>query len=110
MGQVLEFDYHVKLGSPAEHYKVVAAECSPAPGDMGHTFMCQFLENAPLLMSSIQKEKPLLGRPLNDVLSWEREYNPSGCYCNAESREYKWGLVFEVLHYALAQQEKSNLT
>ena len=110
LGQVLEFDYHVKLGSPAEHYKVVAAECSPAPGDMGHTFMCQFLENAPLLMSSIQKEKPLLGRPLNDVLSWEREYNPSGCYCNAESREYKWGLVFEVLHYALAQQEKSNLT
>ena len=59
-------------------------------------------------MSAIEKEKPFLGKPLNDVLDWEREYNPSGCYCSSESRDYKWGLVFEVLHYALAQQDKSS--
>ncbi|MGA7160944.1 MAG: hypothetical protein WBZ48_08070 [Bacteroidota bacterium] len=110
LGQVLEFDYHVKLSPPGQDYRIIAAECAPAPDDVGHKFMCQYLENAPLLMSSIRGEKPLLGKPLNDVLAWEREYNPSGCYCNAESREYKWGLVFEVLHFALAQQEKSNLT
>ncbi|MGA9408173.1 MAG: hypothetical protein WBW71_13650 [Bacteroidota bacterium] len=110
LGHVLEFDYHVKLSSPAENYKVVSAECCPAPGDVGHTLMCQYLENAPLFMNSIRRERPLLGKPLNDVLSWEREYNPSGCYCSSESREYKWGLVFEVLHYALAQQGKSNST
>ncbi len=110
MGHALEFDYHVKLSSPAENYRVVAAQCVPAPGDVGHTLMCQYLENARQLMSAIEKEKPLLGRPLNDVLNWKREYNPSGCYCNPESRDYKWGLVFEVLHYALAQQEKLSST
>ncbi len=108
MGHMLEFDYHIKLSSPAENYKVLAAQCAPAPGDAGHTLMCQYLENRRQLMIAIDNEKPLLGKPLNDVLSWEREYNPSGCYCSPESREYKWGLVFEVLHYALAQQEKSS--
>ena len=108
MGHSLEFDYHVKLRSLSENYTIVSAQCVPVPGDTGHTLMCQYLENAPQLMSTIKKERPLLGRPLNDVLSWEREYNPSGCYCSPESRKYKWGLVFEVLHYALAQQEKSS--
>ncbi len=110
MGHALEFDYHVKLSPPNENYKVVAVRCVPAPGDAGHTLMCQYLENARQLMSAIEKEKPLLGRPLDDVLNWKREYNPSGCYCNPESRDYKWGLVFEVLHYALAQQATSNST
>ena len=110
MGHALEFDYHITLSSSAENYRVLAAQCVPAPGDAGHTLMCQYLENARQLMSAIEKEKPLLGKPLDDVLNWKREYNPSGCYCSPESREYKWGLVFEVLHYALAQREKSNST
>ena len=110
MGHTLEFDYHVKLSPSNENYKIIAAQCVPAPGEMGYTLMCQYLENSRQLMSAIEKEKPLLGKPLNDVLNWTREYNPSGCYCSPESREYKWGLVFEVLHYALAQQEKMNAT
>ena len=107
MGHSLEFDYHITLSPSAENYKVIAARCVPAPGDVGHTLMCRYLENGRQLMSEIEEEKPFLGRPLNDVLGWRREYNPSGCYCNSESRDYKWGIVFEVLHYALAQQEKS---
>ncbi len=109
MGHALEFDYHVKLGSSDEQHKVIAAQCMPAPDDVGHTLMCQYLEDARRLMSAIETEKPLLGKPLSDVLTWTRAYNPSGCYCSAVSREYKWGIVFEVLYYALSQQEKSSL-
>ena len=57
-------------------------------------------------MHSIATEKPLLGRPLNDVLAWARMPNPSGCYCDLERRLHKWGLVFEVIHFALVQREK----
>ena len=57
-------------------------------------------------MRSIAGEKPLLGRPLNEVLTWERAYNPSGCYCDSPRREHKWGLVLEVIHFALARREK----
>ncbi len=107
MGHSLEFDYHITLSPSADHYRVIAARCVPAPGDEGHTLMCQYLENARQLMSDIEKETPLLGKPLDDVLSWRREYNPSGCYCNSESRDYKWGIAFEVIHYALMEEEKS---
>ena len=57
-------------------------------------------------MENIAGEKPLLGRPLNEVLGWERRSSPSGCYCDLDRRLHKWGLVLEVLHYALVQQEK----
>jgi hypothetical protein len=80
--------------------------CVPASGDTGHTCQCEYLNNAASLMGRIADEKPLLGWPLNDVLSWERAYSPSGCFCDADRRSHKWGLVFEVIHYALVQREK----
>ena len=109
LGQTIEFDYHIKVGPPAERYKIIETRLVPAPGDLGHTFMCRYLEDSKSLMGAIDTEKPLLGRPLEDVLAWNREYNPSGCYCNAASREHKWGLVFEVLHYALVENEKKRI-
>jgi hypothetical protein len=105
MGRTLEFDYHVKLGSSDVGSKIIDAYCAPASGDTGHMFMCQYLEDADSLMNAIGNDKPLLRRPLKDVLTWRREYTPSGCYCSVASREYKWGIVLEVLHYALVQRE-----
>lgn len=105
MGRPLEFDYHVQLGPATEGYPITDATCAPAPGDTGHTQQCEYLNDAVALMGSIANEKPLLGRPLNDVLTWERAVNPSGCFCSADRRAHKWGLVFEVLHYALVQHE-----
>jgi hypothetical protein len=68
--------------------------------------MCAYLDNPQKLMGSIAGEKPLLGRPLNEVLAWPRPTSPAGCYCDADSRAHKWGLVFEVIHYALVEHEK----
>jgi hypothetical protein len=106
LGRPLEFDYHVKLAAPEEGYRIVEALCVPAPGDTGHTSQCEYLANAAGLMRAVAEEKPLLGQPLNAVLAWPRAYSPSGCYCDAERRAHKWGLVLEVIHYALAQREK----
>ena len=105
LGRPLEFDYLVTLASGHDHYKIVAASCTTAPGDTGHTCQCEYLKDAASLLRAIAEEKPLLGRPLNDVLAWKRAYSPSGCYCDADRRAHKWGLVFEVIHYALAERE-----
>ena len=67
--------------------------------------MCEYLRDSEALIEEMEKEKPLLGQPLNAVLSWQRRANPAGCFCDDDSREHKWGLVLEVLHYALAQDE-----
>jgi hypothetical protein len=58
---------------------------------------------------AVASEKPLLGRPLDDVLEWQRPRSPSGCFCDADRRAHKWGLVFEVIHFTLVQREKEGL-
>jgi hypothetical protein len=104
MGRSLEFDYHVSLGRRDEGYPILETRCSPAPGDTGHTFMCRYDAGGQLL-AAVDSDKPLLGRPLHEVLAWQRPPNPAGCYCEESSRHHKWGLVLETLHYALFGHE-----
>ena len=106
LGQPLEFHYHIKLGLSERGCIISDALCVPAPGDIGHTKQCEFLADAGSLMDHIAGEKPLLGKPLDDVLTWARPHSPSGCYCDADRRAHKWGLALEVLHFTLVQREK----
>jgi hypothetical protein len=105
MGRPLAFDYAVKLGPRTQGFPILDQRCVPAPDDAGHTHMCQFLENPGRLMDSIDREKPLSGEQLKAVLSWQRKPTAAGCYCEPASRDHKWGLVLETIHYALAQKE-----
>lgn len=105
LGHPILIDYEVMLG-PAHHgYKILEMSCHPAAADTGNTLQCSYIQDAVGLMSSIDSEKPLLGQPLNDILSWDRPFAPSGCLCYADRRAHKWGLVLEVIHYALVQRE-----
>jgi hypothetical protein len=104
MGRPLEFDYRVSLGHREEGYPILDARCGPAPGDSGHTFMCQYDAEGKLL-AAVDAEKPLLGRPLREVLEWQRPPDAAGCYCEPASRQHKWGLVLETIHYALLEWE-----
>ncbi len=108
LGHPLKFDYHIKLSPATNNYRIISLSCVPADGDTGYSFMCEYLENPETLMRAIENERPLLGQPLNEVLNWKREFTPDGCYCKPKGRDYKWGIVLEVLHYALAQYEIKN--
>ena len=103
MGRPLAFRYHVKLGPRAQGYPIREQSCAPAPGDTGYTYMCQYLEDSSRLMAAIDREKPLNGQQLEAVLEWQREPSGAGCFCAAASRDHKWGLVLETIHYALNQ-------
>jgi len=107
MGRALKFVYALKLGPKREGYPILDQRCTPAPGDEGYKSMCRYLNVGDHLISAIAMEKPLLGRPLNDVLTWKRDSASAGCYCDAESRTHKWGLVLETVHYALAQRQEN---
>ena len=110
MGRPLTFNYDVKLGPRAEGYPIWEQRCAPADGDMGHTAMCKYVENPARLMAAIEADKPLGGERLNAVLSWQRIASAAGCYCESSSRDHKWGMVLETIHYALAQQEMTQDT
>jgi hypothetical protein len=105
MGQPLAFHYYVKLGRADEGYPLCEQQCQPAPNDQGHTCMCEYLTNADGLMTAIDKEQPLFGRPLGEALVADWPTCAAGCYCEADSRTHKWGLVLQTIHYALARQE-----
>jgi len=105
MGRPIAFRYYVTLGPREAGYPILDQRCAPAPGDTGHALMCRYLTHRDELMGAIESEQPLLGRRLDDVLTWSRPYASAGCHCDADSRTHKWGLVFETLHYALAREE-----
>jgi hypothetical protein len=107
MGRPLQYDYRVRLGPAGGGYSVLAAECAPAAGDTGHAFQCEHLNHPGALEKNLAAEKPLLNQPLNDVLTWSRAHSPAGCYCEGASRAHKWGLVYEVIHFALARRASS---
>lgn len=106
MGRPLAFDYTVTLGPHQAGYPILHQHCAPAPNDAGHAHMCQYIENPDQLMSAIGTETPLHGQRLNAILAWQREPSAAGCFCEAASRNHKWGLVLETLHYALVQRDK----
>ena len=110
MGQPLAFDYTVTLDAVGDSYVIRETDCRPAPDDEGHKKMCAYISDAPALMQAIATEKPLLGRPLGDVLNWTRVPAMAGCHCDAASRAHKWGLALEAIHFALAQRTASRAT
>jgi len=101
LGRPLAFDYTVVLGPRERGYPICEQACVPAPGDAGHRHMCQYTANPEELMAAIGREKPLLGRRLDEVLDWSRPASPAGCYCDPASRDHKWGLVLETIHFKL---------
>jgi hypothetical protein len=109
MGRALEFHYHVTLGPRADGYPILDERCEPAPGDRGHAHMCRYLTSPAMLMAAIRDERPLIGRPLDAAMTWQRVASSAGCYCEPAARTYKWGLVLETIHYALAQRESSRM-
>jgi hypothetical protein len=109
LGRAVHYEYRVRLHPRREAYRVAEMNCAPADGDTGHASMCEYLKDPEGFMRQVEAEKPLLGCPLNEVLAWKRSSNPAGCNCEAGSREHKWGIVFEVIHFALAQNGQKNI-
>jgi hypothetical protein len=106
LGRPLAFDYRLSLGTPEEGYRILDAECGPAPGDTGHTFMCAYINDPAALMAAIGSDKPPLGRPLDEAVAWAPAIVPNGCHCDAGGRAHKWVLALEAVHYALAHAEQ----
>ena len=110
MGRPLAFEYRVLLGTAEEGHRIVSAECGPIEEEDGYRHMCAYISDAEGLMKAIATPPPVVGQPLDAVLDWSRASAPSGCYCTASSREHKWGLALEAIHYALARSAAAAAT
>ena len=106
MGRRLTFDYRVVLGSRDAGYPIRSQSCTPADGDTGYESMCEYLRTGDALIEQIAREAPLVGRPLDEALTWKRPAIGPGCYCERDARLHKWGLVLETIHFALMNEIK----
>ena len=99
LGRPLRFEYRVTLGGRAEGYPIRTMECLPT--DDGYKHMCKYVEDPVTVMEAIATEKAMVGQPLHYAVSAARPESFAGCYCDAEARAHKWGLVFETIYYAI---------
>lgn len=106
MGHPLRYLYRVSLGGPETRYMILDASCGPDEGDVGHRRQCEYLKDRKRLEVAVAAERPLVGKPLDAVLEWKHPSSPSGCYCDESSRNHKWTIAYEVLHFSLAQIER----
>jgi hypothetical protein len=99
--QPLAFDYRVRLSGPAGGHRILESDCAPAPDDENHRLTCSYLTAGEAHLREIAADRPLSGRPLDEVLGWVRPAVSTGCHCSADSRAHKWGLALEAIHFAL---------
>jgi hypothetical protein len=102
MGMPLSFDYTVALSGPSEHYTITEMQCLPTEGHHGHKSMCSYLENPGRILGALENEKPLLGKTLDQAIDWDARISPAGCVCTQGSRNHKWNIVLQTLHFALS--------
>lgn len=107
MGYPLKFNYTIKVGPPESGSRILEALCEPAPGDVGHSKMCEYLKRGERFMEEIQRDAPLLGEPLDAIRDWNLPSSYAGCYCEAEARYHKWRIAYEVIHYTLVQRQRA---
>ncbi|MBE7539476.1 MAG: hypothetical protein HS122_13825 [Opitutaceae bacterium] len=93
--------YRVRLSSTGTGHRILGLECTPAPGDVNFHEQCEARADEARLLATLLHERPLLGQPLAEVLTWAQETSPDGCLCRETSRAHKWRAVLQTLHLAL---------
>ena len=105
LGLPLRFEYRVDLSrEEAGDYRLEGFACEPHPEDTGHKGMCSYLADAEDILEKIRQAPALPGRSLGKVLEWTPPSSPAGCLCSQSSRDHKWRIVLQTLHYSLLKE------
>ncbi|MEC7777466.1 MAG: hypothetical protein VYC32_15360 [Planctomycetota bacterium] len=105
LGLPLRFEYRVGLSrGQGGDYRLDSFACEPHPEDTGHKGMCSYLADAETIMDKIRQPPQLPGSSLGKVLEWSPPSSPAGCLCSESSRDHKWRIVLQTLHYSLLKE------
>ena len=107
LGLPLLFEYRVDLCRQGEDdYQLLGFSCEPHPDDTGHTGMCSYLKDAEAILEKIRVPPALPDSSLGKVLEWSPPVSPAGCLCAQSSRDHKWRIVLQTLHYSLLKESR----
>ncbi len=102
----LEFLFEVFLDRTQDGYLIRSSRCCRPDGKGGWRRMCSS-QTEPDFIGTVEGESPFEGRLLEETLAWRPEVHPAGCLCSRTSRDHKWQIVFQSIHYALGQLSRS---
>lgn len=101
-----ELLYELVLRPEADGYRIRSAACRPAPGSPGLEVTCAHRRADDELHAALGARHPVAGQRLVAVFEWRPATNPAGCLCTEASRNHKWRLVFQTVHYKLTGTEE----
>jgi hypothetical protein len=109
MGLPLTFQYSVDLEpEPEGGFRIQNCRCEPAANDRNHRSTCLYLSDPDALQAGMAAKPPLEGQLIDDALHWSPDVSPAGCLCLQSSRDHKWRIVLQTIHYALCQDANTN--
>jgi hypothetical protein len=68
--------------------------------------MCSYLQDAEAILEKIRVPPALHDSSLAKVLEWSPQASPAGCLCAQSSRDHKWRIVLQTLHYSLLNESR----
>ena len=110
MGLPLAFEYRVDLKpETGGSYRLQNCRCAPAENDTNHRSTCLYLSNPEAMIAGMNEKPQLEGGRIEDALHWNPDVSPAGCLCLRSSRDHKWRVVFQTIHFALAENSPTSL-
>ena len=99
MGVPFGFVYSIELGPRRDGYPIRKLACRPS--DTDYQSMCSCLEDPEGFPQAMISAPSFTGQPLAQALEWNPVVEPAGCLCRQPSRDHKWKIALQTVHYKL---------
>ncbi len=103
-GADIIFEFEVKLGSPSDAHRILEASCAAPIGDERYKRACAYVVDPAALAKRMRDFQPLVGQPLDDVLTWDPDLKMSGCMCSSLDQAHKWRVALQAIHFGIKQR------
>ena len=103
MGVPFGFVYSIKLGLRRDGYPIRKLSCRPSDSD--YQCMCSCLEDPDGFPQAMISAPGFTGQTLSQILEWNPLVEPAGCLCRQPSRDHKWKIALQTVHYKLYSDE-----
>ena len=103
MGVPFGFVYSIKLGLRRDGYPIRKLSCRPSDSD--YQCMCSCLEDPDGFPQAMISAPGFTGQTLSQTLEWNPLVEPAGCLCRQPSRDHKWKIALQTVHYKLYSDE-----
>jgi len=103
LGVPFGIDYSIELGPRRDGFPIRKLSCRPSDDD--YQSMCSCLKDPERFPREMVGVPGFVDQPLGQTLEWDPMVEPAGCLCRQPSRDHKWKIALQTVHYKLHTNE-----